>query len=82
MLARSCPACGDALSQSLTVFPVARGRAGIVDGRHCINEISIDVVLGCGSCCETIAVVGAEELLNTLLADEILDAAQEVLGDG
>lgn len=82
MLARNCPACGDSLSQSLAVFPAARGRPGIVDGRHRINEISIDVVLGCGSCCETIAVVDAEELLNRLLADEILDAAEAVLGDG
>jgi hypothetical protein len=80
-LSSICPCCGDELIQGavLETFPAVTGALGIVDGRHRINEIQVDIVFGCASCSETIAVVRADELLAELRPRMLLEAADRAV---
>ena len=57
---KQCPECGEF---SLYWFTHVYGRDGIQDGRHKINEIQVEMVLGCDYCSETVGVVSSEEFL-------------------
>jgi hypothetical protein len=57
-----CPNCGEYWPH-FTWAHSLQGKSGIVDGRHCMNEISVDVTLGCDYCSETLVVMPIEEFL-------------------
>lgn len=57
-----CPNCGEYYPH-FTWAHSLQGKSGIVDGRHCMNEIQVSIVLGCDECSETLVVMPIEEFL-------------------
>ncbi len=64
----TCPNCGSA---ELSWDHAHRGKDGIVDGRHCLNEITTILYIGCDECSETIT---------TTTVDEFIAAARHAFG--
>jgi hypothetical protein len=57
-----CPHCGE-FYPSFSWDYSLQGKDGIVDGRHCINEIQVNVTLGCDACSETLIVMPLADFL-------------------
>lgn len=55
----TCPNCD---GEELRWYVGKQGAAGIVDGRHCMREISVIAYLACEECSETLKVVGEDEV--------------------
>ncbi|ANA49303.1 hypothetical protein PMW_178 [Pseudomonas phage phiPMW] len=57
---KQCPECGEF---KLYWFTHLHGGPGIQDGRHKLNEIQVDMILGCDYCSETVGRVSSEQFL-------------------
>lgn len=56
-----CPSCGKKDSLQWDYFIV--GPTGIAQGRYHTNELSVQVLLGCRHCSETLEVMDLDEFL-------------------
>lgn len=68
-----CPGCD---SPELEWFVSTRNTSGVVDGRLRLNEVGVDLVLGCKECSMTVRVVDAQSNDGMKLLDYIPPMAE------